>query len=282
MPRGSRRHDNVLDLRHVATGGRGGLLRGAPALASVHVRRIPVPPVVRWGDRLERAVMLGRFMQELCKSRNVHRSHPAREPLLDLLQQPTVAVGIAERGIRGVGTALGSGPGKRPSLPGPRRPCQTSLTSTPWLISSSRAASIRSGDAIRPGDPARAPVVRGGADVAGEAEQMGFDQLDLRPRDLGGLPESPWFAAVPTLAAAAAVTDRIEFFGTFVSSPNNQPPLPGRTRGAGPRRHLTRTLPARHRETGGDLDARILGREPARSRPRRPFPEFAACRPAAC
>src|SRR3954447_20223012 len=34
-------------------------------------------------------------------------SHPAREPLLDLLQQPNVAVGIAERGIRGVGTVLG-------------------------------------------------------------------------------------------------------------------------------------------------------------------------------
>src|SRR6185295_11126591 len=34
-------------------------------------------------------------------------SHPAREPLGDLLQQPDVAVGIAERGIRGIGTALG-------------------------------------------------------------------------------------------------------------------------------------------------------------------------------
>jgi hypothetical protein len=32
---------------------------------------------------------------------------PSREPLLDLLEQPNVAVGIAERGIRGIGTALG-------------------------------------------------------------------------------------------------------------------------------------------------------------------------------
>src|SRR5437762_7201816 len=74
------RDDNVLDLRHVATSGGGGLLRSVPALASVHVRRVPVPPVVRWGDRLERTVMFGRFMQELCKRRDVHRSDPAREP----------------------------------------------------------------------------------------------------------------------------------------------------------------------------------------------------------
>jgi len=30
---------------------------------------------------------------------------PSRKPLLDLLEQPTVAVGIAERGIRGIGAA---------------------------------------------------------------------------------------------------------------------------------------------------------------------------------
>ena len=49
----SRRDDDVLDVRHVAPSGRGGLLRGALALPSVHVRRVPVPPVVRWSDRLE-------------------------------------------------------------------------------------------------------------------------------------------------------------------------------------------------------------------------------------
>ena len=53
------RHEDVLDIRHVAPGGRGGLLRGAPALASVHVCRVPVPPVVGWGDCLVRAVTLG-------------------------------------------------------------------------------------------------------------------------------------------------------------------------------------------------------------------------------
>ena len=46
----------MLDLRHVASGGLRGLVRRDPALARVHVRRVPVPPVVRLGDRLERAV----------------------------------------------------------------------------------------------------------------------------------------------------------------------------------------------------------------------------------
>ena len=82
------RDDNVLDLCHVARGGRGGLLRGAPALASVHVRRVPVPPVVRWGDRLERAVMVGRFMQELCASRNVHHhTRPGSRSLISCSSQ---------------------------------------------------------------------------------------------------------------------------------------------------------------------------------------------------
>ena len=69
----SRRDDNVLDVRHVATSRRGGLLRGAAAPASVHVGCVLVPPVVRRGDRFERTVMFGRFVQELCKRRNVHR-----------------------------------------------------------------------------------------------------------------------------------------------------------------------------------------------------------------
>ena len=58
-----------------------------------------------------------------------------------------------------------------------------------------------------------------------EAEQMGFDHAwTFDHVTWGGLPESPWFAAVPTLAAAAAVTDRIGL-GTFVSSPNNHHPV---------------------------------------------------------
>src|SRR4051812_40089759 len=55
--------DNVLDVRHIAVGGRRGLVRGAPALASVDVGRVPVPPVVRRGDRLECAVTPGRLVQ---------------------------------------------------------------------------------------------------------------------------------------------------------------------------------------------------------------------------
>src|SRR5947199_1993127 len=35
-------------------------------------------------------------------------SHPAREPLRDLLQEPAAAVGIAEPRIRGVGTVHGA------------------------------------------------------------------------------------------------------------------------------------------------------------------------------
>ena len=58
-----------------------------------------------------------------------------------------------------------------------------------------------------------------------EADTMGFDHLwTFDHVTWGGLPESPWFAAVPTLAAAAAVTSRTRL-GTFVSSPNNHHPV---------------------------------------------------------
>ena len=43
---------------HVAPGGGGCFVRGPPVLAGVHVRRIPVRPVVRWRGRLEHAVTL--------------------------------------------------------------------------------------------------------------------------------------------------------------------------------------------------------------------------------
>jgi alkanesulfonate monooxygenase SsuD/methylene tetrahydromethanopterin reductase-like flavin-dependent oxidoreductase (luciferase family) len=88
----------------------------------------------------------------------------------------------------------------------------------------------------------------------------------------GGLPESPWFAAVPTLAAAAAVTERIGL-GTFVTSPNNHHPV-----------QLMREVLALHDisggrfllgiGSGGDIDARILGEDlPLRDRVAR-FHEF--------
>src|SRR5881397_2748992 len=64
--------DDVLDVRHVAPGGGGGLRRAAPALASVQVGRVPVPPVVWRGDRLERAVTFGGLVQQSGASGNVH------------------------------------------------------------------------------------------------------------------------------------------------------------------------------------------------------------------
>ena len=59
-----------------------------------------------------------------------------------------------------------------------------------------------------------------------EAEDMGFDHAwtydHLAWRSLR---DEPWFATVPLLAAAAAVTSRIRL-GTFVASPNFRHPVP--------------------------------------------------------
>ncbi len=58
-----------------------------------------------------------------------------------------------------------------------------------------------------------------------EAEAMGFDHAwTFDHITWGGLPDAPWFAAMPTLTAAATVTERIRL-GTFVSSPNNHHPV---------------------------------------------------------
>src|SRR6478609_4817578 len=58
------------------------------------------------------------------------------------------------------------------------------------------------------------------------AEEYGFDHAwtydHLAWRSLA---DGPWFGAVPTLAAAAAVTSRIRL-GTFVASPNFRHPVP--------------------------------------------------------
>jgi alkanesulfonate monooxygenase SsuD/methylene tetrahydromethanopterin reductase-like flavin-dependent oxidoreductase (luciferase family) len=91
-----------------------------------------------------------------------------------------------------------------------------------------------------------------------EAERLGFDHAwTFDHVTWSGLPDSPWFAAVPTLAAAAAVTERIGL-GTFVSSPNNHHPV-----------QFVREVLALHDITGGrfllgigaggDLDSRIMG-----------------------
>jgi alkanesulfonate monooxygenase SsuD/methylene tetrahydromethanopterin reductase-like flavin-dependent oxidoreductase (luciferase family) len=57
------------------------------------------------------------------------------------------------------------------------------------------------------------------------AEDLGFDHAwTFDHITWGGLPESPWYAAMPTLTAAAAVTNRIGL-GTFVSTPNTHEPV---------------------------------------------------------
>jgi len=92
------------------------------------------------------------------------------------------------------------------------------------------------------------------------AEELGFDHAWTYDHLVwAGLPDSPWFGALPTLAAAAAVTSRIRL-GTFVSSPNYRHPyvfwrdllaLDDISRG-----RLLCGL-----GTGGDLDAQVLGDE---------------------
>jgi alkanesulfonate monooxygenase SsuD/methylene tetrahydromethanopterin reductase-like flavin-dependent oxidoreductase (luciferase family) len=92
-------------------------------------------------------------------------------------------------------------------------------------------------------------------------EDMGFDHAWTYDHIVwGGLPESRWVAAMPTLTAAAVVTSTIRL-GTLVAAPNFRHPV------------------ALHREvqavddisggrmllgvgTGGDVDARILGDPP--------------------
>jgi alkanesulfonate monooxygenase SsuD/methylene tetrahydromethanopterin reductase-like flavin-dependent oxidoreductase (luciferase family) len=106
-----------------------------------------------------------------------------------------------------------------------------------------------------------------------EAERMGFDHAwTFDHVTWQGLPGSPWFGAVPTLAAAAAVTERIAL-GTFVSSPNNHHPV-----------QFMREVLALDDISGGrfllgvgaggDLDSRITGEDlPLRDRVAR-FHEF--------
>ncbi|MGN6751243.1 MAG: LLM class flavin-dependent oxidoreductase [Intrasporangium sp.] len=56
-------------------------------------------------------------------------------------------------------------------------------------------------------------------------EDLGFDHAwTFDHITWGGLPDSPWVAAMPTLTAAAMVTNRLGL-GTFVSTPNNHEPV---------------------------------------------------------
>ena len=99
------------------------------------------------------------------------------------------------------------------------------------------------------------------------AEAMGFDHAWTYDHLVwGGLPESPWYGTMPTLAAVALVTERIGL-GTLVSSPSFRHPV------------------VLHRDvqslddvsagrfmlgvgTGGDLDSGILGGETLSTRER--------------
>lgn len=90
------------------------------------------------------------------------------------------------------------------------------------------------------------------------AEAMGFDHAWTYDHLVwGGLVGVPWFAAVPTLAAAAGVTSTIGL-GTFVSSPNYRHPY------TFARDVLTLDDVSGGRflcglGTGGDLDSNIIG-----------------------
>lgn len=106
------------------------------------------------------------------------------------------------------------------------------------------------------------------------AEELGFDHAWTYDHIMwGGLPDSPWFAAVPTLTAAALVTERIGL-GTFVASPNYRHPVPFM------REILALDDISAGRfllgiGTGGDVDAKILGEDlPLKERVAR-FHEFA-------
>ncbi|NYI58296.1 LLM class flavin-dependent oxidoreductase [Cellulomonas soli] len=108
------------------------------------------------------------------------------------------------------------------------------------------------------------------------AEEWGFDHAwtydHLAWRSLA---DEPWFATVPLLAAAAAVTSRIGL-GTFVASPNYRHPVP-----------FAKDVMGLDDVSGGRLllglggggegfDAQVLGPAPTRGERTRRFEEFVA------
>ncbi|WP_353611988.1 LLM class flavin-dependent oxidoreductase [Nostocoides sp. Soil756] len=91
-------------------------------------------------------------------------------------------------------------------------------------------------------------------------EELGFDHAWTYDHLVwGGLPDSPWRSAMPTLAAAAGVTERIGV-GTFVSSPNQNHPYTY-ARDVITLDDLTGGRFLCGVGTGGDLDARLLGQD---------------------
>ena len=109
VPANALQRGDVQDVLHVAPRGLRCLVRRAPLLARVHVSGVPVPPVVRGMALLVRVVMLGSLVEQGGPGSDVRRQVrplPARQPRLDLLEQPLVAIGIAERGVRLIGAAF--------------------------------------------------------------------------------------------------------------------------------------------------------------------------------
>ncbi|WP_244930754.1 LLM class flavin-dependent oxidoreductase [Nocardioides sp. W7] len=89
-------------------------------------------------------------------------------------------------------------------------------------------------------------------------EELGFDHAWTYDHlTWGGLPESPWAGATPTLAAAASVTERIGI-GTLVSAPNFRHPYL-LFRDAQAIEDISGGRFLLGLGTGGDLDSRVLG-----------------------
>ncbi|SDC49128.1 LLM class flavin-dependent oxidoreductase [Nocardioides lianchengensis] len=89
-------------------------------------------------------------------------------------------------------------------------------------------------------------------------EELGFDHAWTYDHlTWGGLPDSPWAGATPTLAAAAAITERIPL-GTLVSAPNFRHPYL-LFRDAQALEDVSGGRFLLGLGTGGDLDAQVLG-----------------------
>ncbi|MGN8244720.1 LLM class flavin-dependent oxidoreductase [Cellulomonas soli] len=108
------------------------------------------------------------------------------------------------------------------------------------------------------------------------AEEWGFDHAwtydHLAWRSLA---DEPWFATVPLLAAAAAVTSRIGL-GTFVASPNFRHPVPFAKDVMGLDDVSAGRLLLGLGAGGEGFDAQVLGPAPTRGERTRRFEEFVA------
>jgi len=112
---------------------------------------------------------------------------------------------------------------------------------------------VRHGISILPDAPWREAEPRWRA-----VEEMGFAHAWVYDHLVwGGLPDSTWFPAVPTLAAAAGVTSTIRL-GTFVTSPNYRHPYVF-ARDVLALDDLSGGRLLCGLGTGGDLDSEVLG-----------------------